>query len=121
MNKHKGQIDMVAGGETYTLRLAANALVIAEGLLDKGVQEIGDMLADAATFRLGTARALLFAGLHEHHPEITLEDAGEIIGEIGIPAVVAKLGESMQAAFEQPGGEPKNPRKASRAGTGKRS
>ena len=121
MNPHKGEVTLEAGGETYTLRLAANALVIAEELLDKGVEEIAGMLSDAANFRLGTARALLFAGLREHHPKLSLEDAGEIIGEIGIPAVLNKLGESMQAAFPQPEGEDKNPPKGAKAGTGPRS
>lgn len=120
MNPHKGEVELVAGGQTYRLRLATNALITAEGLLDKGVQDIADMLSDAKTFRLGTARVLLFAGLQESHPSLSIEDAGEIIGEIGIPAVVAKLGESMQAAFEQ-GGEKENPPKAGRRGTGKRS
>lgn len=118
MNPHKGEVTLEAGGQTYTLRLAANALVIAEELLDKGVAEIADMLSDADGFRLGTARALLFAGLREHHPKMTIEDAGEIIGETGIPAVVTKLAESMQAAFARPEEGAPNPPQGAEAGTG---
>lgn len=121
MNPHKGEVELRVGAETFTIRLAANALVIAEDLLDKGVSEIADMLSDATAFRLGTARALLFAGLREHHPNLSLDDAGEIIGAIGIPAVVTKLGESMQTAFAQPEEGAKNPPKGGAAGTGKKS
>lgn len=116
-NPLRGEVELRAGDKTYTLRLSTNALVTAETLLDKGVAEIGDMLSDPSSFRLGTARALLFAGLHERHPDLSLEDAGEIIGEVGIAGAVEKLGESMAAAFPKADGKPR-PRKAGQSGTG---
>lgn len=119
-NPLRGEVEIVVGPRTYTLRLATNALIEAETLLDKGVGEIADMLQDPAAFRLGTARALLFAGLRERHPNLSLFDAGEIIGELGIAPIVQKLGESMAAAFPAAeADESKNPPGAGPAGTGR--
>jgi hypothetical protein len=108
-NPLKGEVALQVGGTTYTLRLATNAIVSAETLLDKGVGEIAAMLQDPASFRLGTARALLFAALQERHPEITLEGAGELIGDVGIPKIVSTLAASMRAAFPS---VKENPQKA---------
>jgi len=64
----------------------------------------------------------LWAALRTHHPEVTLEQAGEIIGQVKIQKIITSVSEAMQVAFPKAEGDKKpNPRKASRRGTGKRS
>lgn len=119
-NKDRGEVDLVAGGKTYTLRMSLNAVAEIEELLDKGINDIAAMVRDPADFRIGTWRVLLWGSLREFH-KVTLEEAGEIMGAAGIDLVVDVVGEAMKLAFPdaKEGGE-KNPPKASRK-VGKRS
>ena len=119
-NPLKGEVDLVAGDKTYTLRMSINEIVQLETLLDMGVMQISAILSDEANPRLGAWRSALWAALQGHHKGITLEGAGEIMAEVGFPAVMSAVGEALQAAFPSNEGARKpNPRKASRAGTGK--
>lgn len=121
-NPLKGEVDLVAGETTYTLRMSINEIVQLETLLDMGVMEISALLGEAANPRLGAWRAALWASLQCHHKGTTLEDAGEIIAEAGFANVMAKVGEALQAAFPAPEPEAKpSPRRAGRSGTGKAS
>lgn len=108
-NPLRGEVSIEAGGRTLTLRLSTNAIVEAETLLDLSVNEIAASLSEPKRFRLGMARALMWAGLHGAHPEITLFDAGELIGEIGIPAALDALSSSMRTAFPTQDGKPRPP------------
>lgn len=121
-NPHRGEVDLVAGETTYTLRMSMNSIAQLEQILDKSVNEISAMLSDSENVRVWLWRATLWAALQSSHKGTTLEDAGEIIGEVGLPEVLQKVGEAMTLGFAQSGSaEPKNPPKASSAGTGKRS
>jgi hypothetical protein len=117
-NPLKGEVALVAGETTYTLRLSINEIVQLEDLLDKDVTEISALLMSPNP-RLGAWRSALWAALQYQHKGTTLEDAGEIIAVAGLPSVMGKVGEALQAAF--PTSEPSDtssPRKASRRGTG---
>lgn len=121
-NSLKGEVDLVAGETTYTLRMSINEIVQLETLLDMGVMEISALLGEAENPRLTAWRAALWAALQCHHKGTTLDDAGEIIAQAGFGNVMAKVGEALQAAFPAPEPETKpSPRKASRGGTGKAS
>jgi hypothetical protein len=119
-NPLKGEVDLVAGETTYTLRMSINEIVQLETLLDLGVMEISALLGEAGNPRLGAWRAALWASLQCHHKGTTLEDAGEIIALAGFPNVMGAVGAALQAAFptSEPEAKP-SPRKASRRGTGK--
>lgn len=119
-NPIKGEVDLVVGPVTYTLKMSINAIIQLETLLDKGVMEISALLSDPANMRLGTWRAALWASLQAHHKGTTLDDAGDIIAEASLPTVMTAVGEALQSAFpsSDPAAKP-NPRKASRGGTGK--
>jgi hypothetical protein len=108
-NPHKGELALDLDGKTYTLVLDANAIVEAETLLDRGVNDF-DMR------RIGTMRALLWAALRRYHPEMTLLDAGELITGNG-NRIGDKLGEAIRLAFP-PEEQGERPRKAGRAGSG---
>jgi hypothetical protein len=103
MNPHKGEVALTAGDKAYTLRLSINAMVDVETLLDKGINEIITSL-DPETVRISTLRALLWGALREHHPQVSIFDAGDLISEIGAAVAGEKIGEALKAAF--PAAEP---------------
>lgn len=90
-NKHRGEVELKAGDKTYVLRYTTNALVRLEDELGKPATVLGDSFREA--------RALFWAGLLHAHPEITVEQAGEIMDEVGLTEAVQKAGEALRLAF----------------------
>lgn len=120
-NPIRGEVDLVAGGETYRLRLSINAIIEVETLLDVTIMQVADMFSSLQTVKAGNLRAVLWAALQENHPDIDLLGAGDIMALVGLPVIAAKLGESLQAAFPKPEGK-KSPSPArGPRGTGKAS
>ena len=121
-NPLKGEVELVVvdsetDAETiYIMRLSIDAIVHAETVLDKG---INDMLPTLD--RIGTLRALLWASLLEHHPEVLLLDAGELIVAAGADVVMGKIAEALKAAFPEQKAGTARPRTAAKSGTGKAS
>lgn len=72
--------------------------------------------------RLGSLRALLWAGFVAKHPEVTLSDAGDMIMS-GNEAALEAMGKAIEAAMpEAPDdGTANPPKKAGKAGSGKTS
>lgn len=119
-NPHRGEVDLVVGEQTYVLRMSINEIAQLETLLDKGVNEISAILSEETNPRIGAWRAALWAALQANHKGLALEAVGDIMQEAGLPTVMSKVGEALQLAFPaNEGGRKPNPRKASRAGTGK--
>jgi hypothetical protein len=108
-NGERGEVALVAGERTLTLRMSINAVAEIETYLDKGINDLVEMVRNPADFRISTWRVLLWGALREHHP-CTIEQAGEIMGEAGVNAVVAALGTAMAAAFPEAKGAAENPR-----------
>lgn len=123
-NSFKGEVSFEVDGKTYTLRYSTDALVQLEDKLDRGIVDISaEMMTWGKTpskMRLGLIRAVLWAGLQDHHPDIDIKAAGELITKAGGLAAIANLvGEGMALAFPSP--ETKDarpPREPARAGTG---
>ena len=120
-NPLKGEVELVVGEgaedeTTYVMRLSIDAIVHAENLLDKS---INDMLPTLD--RIGTLRALLWASLREHHEDVSLLDAGELIVAAGADVVMGKIAQALKAAFPEQKAGATRPRRAARNGTGKRS
>lgn len=113
-NRDRGEVELAFGKERYTLRMSMNAVANIEDYLDKGINEIADMVRDPKDFRIGTWRVLLWGALKEHH-NISIEEAGEIMGRAGVKFVVEKVGEAMALAFPEADGEAENPQNASPA------
>lgn len=119
-NRERGEVELKAGDETFTLRLSINALAEIENLLDVGVNDIIAMMMKPQNFRINTWRAVLWGALRENHKG-SLEDAGEIMLRAGVQPTVEVLSEALRLAFpEFTGGTAENPPKASRR-AGKRS
>lgn len=105
-------------GRELTFLFDFEAMVVAEDVAGAG---FGDVIAGMASGRFGHLRALIYAGLKNHHPRITLAEVAQLIEDEG-----EELGEALMAAIEsaQPKDRPQNPPTAGRAperGTGTRS
>lgn len=113
MNSLKGDVALPVGDVTYTLCLSANAIVELEEYLDQPVAQIGESLTDLAKLRMNTLRAVVWAGLREHHSEVDIKAAGALMDAAGVPVIVEAIGKAFEAAFPPRGSAaPQNPRKA---------
>lgn len=78
-NGIKGEVAVEYGGSTYTVALGFNAMATWETEADlptsalKYIEEKGDRLSAR------DMRHFYWCGLREHHPDITIEDAGRIL------------------------------------------
>lgn len=113
-NKERGEVDLVAGGETYTLRFTFNEIAEIETRLNKGANDILAMLRDPKDFRVSNWRVLLWGALQDRHEGTSIKDAGEIMRAAGLDEVIARLNEAMELGFpERQRGDGENPQKAS--------
>ena len=117
-NANRGEVEFTAGGKTYTLRYTTNALCELEDALDCGLPEIVERVRDPKSVRLSTVRALVWAGLREHHPDITLLQAGTLVGEYGMMETLQKVGVAFERAFAGREGGGRPPAAAPQSGTG---
>lgn len=119
-NRHRGEVDVEVPSGTWTLRFSTNAICELEDREDCGIGEIIARLDDPARMRMSLLRTLVWAGLRDKHPDLTVEQAGDIITDAGMSAMVGKLGEAFQLAFPDAdgGGEARPPK---RRGSGRRS
>lgn len=94
-NRIKGEVALSHDGATFTLVLDFNALAEFEAATGQNAIKVlggGDLT-------ITQLRALMHAGLRRHHPEMTLEGAGEIL-----QANMDKLGSALASAFPDAGG-----------------
>lgn len=103
-NALKGEVAFEAGGETYVLLLDFNALCELEGALTPGDDRNGPR----------ATRATLWAALRRNRPDITLDEAGDVITAATLPEVRKWVQAAYEAAGldEVLGGNTAHPRKA---------
>lgn len=99
-NRFKGEVPFEANEKTYTMRFSANALCELEGVTGIGVNAVANQIANPETLRLTMVRAVFWAGLRDHHPEITLHQAGEIITDISLTKAMELVSKSFELAFQ---------------------
>ena len=109
-NPDRGEVDLVAGNKTYTLRLSLHAVAQVCKYLDIGINSLRTMLSDP-DFRPDYWEVVMWGALREFHP-CSIEEASDIMVAAGLPSTVEKLGETMRLNFPdvEEGSEPKNPR-----------
>lgn len=118
-NPHRGQSELRVGDETFTLSFSLNSICEVEDATGEDIQAV---LSKVEKNDFKAARLILWGALLDHHPEVSLKDAGALIPEGGFPALVEALTACVQRSFPQDDGAPAgNPPKASRRGTGQRS
>ena len=121
-NPIQGEVDFPVGEVTYRLRLSINQLIQVEDLTGLGIVQLAAAFNNVKTLKAGNVRAVLWGALREHHPEVDLLMAGEIMAEARLQPTVKYVGEALQAAFPAATEDKKPPsRRRGRAGTGKTS
>lgn len=112
MNKIRGQLSLEIGGQVYQAHLSVNSLCALETVLDSEVTEIiSNFLSSFQRQRISlrVVRAFLWAMLRDSKPELTLEDAGNLVQEATMTYVVAKIIEIIPITFPDPSGEGDKP------------
>lgn len=92
-NPHKGESSIEIDGKPYTLALTLNAMCELEALLSTPEKDVTflDVLHSVTVRRKTTyMRAIFWAALQEHHPGITVKDAGTLIQRLGGLVAFAK-------------------------------
>jgi hypothetical protein len=96
-NPQRGEVQLNAGKNAYTLVFNTNAICALENALDAGIGEIMPRMG-----RLSVMRAMLWAGLLEHHKIATPEEVGAIVDEAGAPAAIEAINRGLMLAFPKP-------------------
>lgn len=113
-NRIKGEVPFKIGETEYVLCFNNDALIQLEDQLDRGIVAISSEMQkwkdDPERIRLKWVRALLWAGLHKHHPKLSLEEVGNLMGSTGTSEAMDAIGTAMQEAFGEPEGEMKDAR-----------
>lgn len=113
MNPHKGEVVFDAGGQAYTMRFSIDAICALEEETGKGVVLLSEELSDPAKLRMSLVRQVVWAGLRDAHPELTVKQAGELIASSGgLSNMVERIGRAFQLAFpvdEKTGDRPQKP------------
>jgi len=113
-NPDRGEVDLKAGDTLYVLRFCTNSMRHLENVLDRSTPEIMEAFKEPQKARLGLMQNIMWAGLLDRHPGITLEQAGDVMDEAGHEAAGAAIGEALTLWLPAPSGAKKeNPRKAS--------
>lgn len=115
MNPLRGESALEAGGKTYKLVFDINSLCTAEEELGMDVDMLLVKYASGTSTRL--VRGLIWAALQKHHP-CSVDEAGDIISEVGFQESKQALEKAMVVAMPPKEVEQKNPRKRTKAGSG---
>jgi len=90
-NRERGELDLMADGKAFTLRLGVNAICQLETLVDRPFDQI---LTGVRQGSMREARLLLWAALQPYHSDTirTVDDAGDLMDRAGGTAVlIAKM------------------------------
>lgn len=96
-NINRGEVSFEAEGTAWTLVFSINALCDLEDRTGRSVQDLN--LDGALSMRL--LRDLIWAGLRERHPAVTVEDAGRIATAAGMGVMQEKVMQAIVAAFPE--------------------
>ena len=111
-NGFKGEIGLTYEGQSYTMLLDFNALCDFEGETGKNALiELEGM--EAGNLSASDTRALMWAGLRQCHPDMTLQLAGSILSENAdaIQRATAVIAAEAEKSETKPGNR-KRPTKA---------
>jgi hypothetical protein len=117
-NAVKGEVEVpLEDGRKLKLVFDANAWCEIEDALGRNTQDIiADLQAKPPRAGVKVQRAIMWGGLRRYHPELSLEDAGDILIEAS-EALHKAIGSAMPEADAEAGEAEAGPRKP-RRGTG---
>jgi hypothetical protein len=93
-NPQRGEFDLTLGGTSYRFRLGAEALIAFQEQfrVNGDAPSVRELLRQYQRESLVHIRALLWAGLREHHPDITLTGVADLIDAAAPSEIQAVLG-----------------------------
>jgi hypothetical protein len=100
-NKSRGELKLP--GTEYTIRYTINSLCELESAANVSIPELLEKLQNRPT--LSVIRTLLWGGLRYHHPNVTLDDAGDLMGEVFTSEDTVKIISEALAASLNPKGK----------------
>lgn len=100
-NPHRGEVELKAGGKSYTLVFTINAICDVEEEYP-GVNILADLN------KASNIRYLLLASLRDRHPDIKKSDAGNILQEAGFEATKVAIAQAYERAIGRKD-SPENP------------
>ncbi len=97
-NLQTGAVRVQALGKLYTLQFTINALCILEAELGANdTMDIQKMIGDRPS--ITALRTLFWAGLQEHQPQSTKEEAGRVIDAVGLVQATEAMTTALMAAM----------------------
>ena len=93
-------------GTDYRLRYDVNGLASAEAQAGVNIAELLSSFENGRVPSFTQLRLLFWAGLLSQTPDMKIEAAGDIAGEVGIGKTGELIGEAMRASFPEEGGTP---------------
>jgi hypothetical protein len=101
MSKARKSVSFTANGTNYDLVFTTNALVAFEKVSGVNTGRIAEVFVAAQNGDLAMQqlRNLLWAGLTESLPDITLRDVGPIIDDLTIKNAMKFVGEAIKKSF----------------------
>lgn len=92
-NRQTGEVSIEVEGQTFRLVLDMNALCELEAQLSTPTQPVtfNQALMKASIGSAFHIRAVLWAAMREHHPEMTVKDVGKWISKVGIDRLGSEL------------------------------
>ena len=81
-NHHKGEVDFTVAKKVYTFAFSINAMCEMEAALGGNVVDLANMMSDPAKMSIKTMRTVFWAGLRDHHEELTEVDAGRLMNDL---------------------------------------
>lgn len=100
------EYEIKVGDKAYSLKYNNKALRTLERTLDMSLVKLGEMMQE--NMSIGTLTEIFRVGLLHKNPEITVDEAGEIIDEIGLTEAADAVGKALELAFGESEGEGKN-------------
>jgi hypothetical protein len=104
-NPHKGEVSFDHGGKTYKLVFSANALCEMEDLTGEPAIASIAAMGDPTKAKIKTLRAAMWAALRDHHEQVSLKEAGNIVTGIGMAKASSLIGQVFSLAFPVPEGD----------------
>ena len=99
-NPHRGEASFDVEGKAYRVRFSWNAAAAYEEMAGR---PLSDALLDVARERFSakSLRAMLWAGLQDEHPDVTLKDAGRLIDKLGRKEAQRVMGVALRFFFPE--------------------
>lgn len=101
-NANRGDVELVAGIHTFTLRISMNAMCDMESVLGAKAQSIIAEFGGGQDASISTVRGVLWGAMREHHPNMTLHMAGQVLDEVGYGPVHARIVEALMLFLPKP-------------------